>query len=147
MLDSRKSKSFNENKVVSIVGPGTTVNGEINSKGTIRIEGAVTGRIQSSDTIVVLESGSVKTDLVAGQVIISGDVHGNVFAHERLELTANGKVMGDITAPRVSLSEGVLFEGHCTMKPPGQAKPPGRKNDRTPKPQGGGPEGAAETRD
>lgn len=123
MLDSRK-KSYNENKVVSIVGPGTTVTGEIKSEGTIRIEGNVAGRVESDDSIVVQETGRVKADLIAGQVIISGEVHGNVYAHDRLEITANGKVVGDITAPRVSIAEGVMFEGKCQMKPPGQIKPP-----------------------
>lgn len=124
MLDARKGgKAYNENKVVSIIGPGTTVSGEINSKGTIRIEGTVTGRINSDDSIVVQESGRVKADLIAGQVVISGEVMGNVFAHDRLEITTSGKVVGDITAPRISIAEGVLFEGKCTMKPPGQAKP------------------------
>ena len=127
MLDSRKNKNYNENKVVSIIGPGTTVGGEITSKGTIRIEGAVSGRVESSDTIVVQDSGRVKADLIATQVIISGEVRGNVFAHERLEITATGKVLGNITAPRISIAEGVLFEGNCTMKAPGQAKPPAPK--------------------
>ena len=126
MLESRKTKTYNENKVVSIIGSGTTVNGEIVSKGTVRIEGSVAGRIQSEDTIVVQESGKVKADLIAGQVIVSGEVQGNLFAHDRLEITSTGKVIGDITAPRVSIAEGVLFEGKCTMKPPGQAKPPAR---------------------
>ncbi|MBI3119798.1 MAG: polymer-forming cytoskeletal protein [Candidatus Hydrogenedentes bacterium] len=129
MLDARKGKNYNENKVVSIIGPGTTVSGEVNSKGTIRIEGTVTGRINSDDSIVVHESGRVKADLIAGQVIISGEVLGNVFAHDRLEITTSGKVVGDITAPRISIAEGVLFEGKCTMKPPGQAKAP---TDMTP---------------
>ena len=124
MLDARKGKAYNENKVVSIIGPGTLVSGEINSKGTIRIEGNVTGRVNSEDSIVVHESGRVKADLTGGQVIISGEVLGNVFAHDRLEITTSGKVVGDITAPRISIAEGVLFEGKCTMKPPGQAKPP-----------------------
>ena len=107
---------------MSIIGPGTTVSGEINSKGTIRIEGSVSGRVQSEDSIVVQESGQIKADLIAGQVIISGEVHGNVFAHERLEITTTGRVVGDITAPRISIAEGVLFEGKCTMKPPEQLK-------------------------
>jgi cytoskeletal protein CcmA (bactofilin family) len=124
MLETRKSKTFNENKVVSIIGPGTTVSGEIHSKGTIRIEGAVAGRVHSDDSIVVQESGRVKADLVAGQIIISGEVQGNIFAHERLEITASGRVVGDITAPRISIHEGVLFEGRCTMKAPGEAVPP-----------------------
>ena len=121
MLDSKKTKQYNENRVVSIVGPGTTVKGEIISKGTIRIEGMVQGRIQSEDSIVVQESGKIQADVEAGQVIISGEVHGNVYAHDRLEITATGKVLGDITAPRISIAEGVLFEGKCTMKAPGKA--------------------------
>ena len=123
MLDSRK-KAYNENKVVSIIGPGTTVTGEIKSEGTLRIEGNVAGRVESEDSIVVQESGKVKADLIAGQVIISGEVQGNVYAHDRLEITSNGKVVGDIMAPRVSIAEGVMFEGKCQMKPPGQIKPP-----------------------
>ena len=123
MLESRK-KSYNENKVVTIIGPGTTVTGEIQSEGTIRIEGLVSGRVQCADSIVVQESGQVKADLIAGQVIISGQVQGNVYAQDRLEITAGGKLIGDITAPRVSIAEGVLFEGKCQMKPPGQLKPP-----------------------
>ena len=124
MLDSGKKRNYSETKVVSIIGQGTTVVGEVKSKGTIRIEGAVSGRIQSDDTVVIQETGRVKADLVAGQIVISGEVEGNVFAHERIEITANGKLVGDLTAPRVSIADGVLFEGKCTMKPPGQIRPP-----------------------
>ena len=44
----------------------------------------------------------------------------HVNAHERLEISAKGKLIGDITAPRVSIAEGVLFEGLCTMDAPAQ---------------------------
>ena len=123
-----KKKQYNENKVVTIVGPGTTLTGEIQSKGTVRIEGELTGRIQCDDTIVVHETGQVKADLVGGQVIISGEVESNVFAHDRLEITNKAKVIGNITAPRISIAEGVVFEGKCTMKAPGEMKPPAFEN-------------------
>lgn len=123
MLDTRKAKPYNEAKIVSIIGPGTMVQGEINSKGTIRIEGTVAGRVQCEDSIVVQETGKVKGDLMAAQVIVSGEVNGNIFAQERLEITSTGKVIGDICAPRVSFT-GELFEGKCTMKAPGQAGAP-----------------------
>lgn len=119
-----KKKTFNETKVVTIIGTGTTFTGEVKSQGTIRVEGAINGRIQCEDTIVIHEAGKVKADLIAGQIIVSGQVEGNIFAHERLEVTEKGKIIGDITAPRVSIAEGVIFEGKCTMKPPGEAKPP-----------------------
>jgi cytoskeletal protein CcmA (bactofilin family) len=121
MLDSGKKRTYGDAKVVTIVGQGTTVVGELKSKGTVRIEGVFSGRLHSDDTVVVQETGRVKADIVAGQIVISGEVEGNVFAHDRLEITANGKLVGDIVAPRVSIAEGVMFEGKCTMKPPGQA--------------------------
>lgn len=127
MLDPKK-KAYSETKVVTIVGPGTTVTGDIKSKGTIRIEGMVSGRVYSDDSIVVQESGRVKADLVAGQVIIGGEVQGNVFAHDRIEVTAKAKMIGDITAPRVSIAEGVLFEGKCAMKAPGAVAGPEPEN-------------------
>lgn len=123
MLEHKK-RGYSETKVVTIIGPGTVVTGEIKSKGTIRVEGMVSGRLQSDDSIVIQETGRVKADLMAGQVVISGEVQGNVLAHERIEVTAKGKLLGDITAPRVSISEGVLFEGLCTMKAPGQTAIP-----------------------
>lgn len=124
MLDAKK-RSYSDTKVVTIIGQGTVITGEIKSQGTIRIEGAISGKVQCDDTIVVQDTGRVNADLVAGQIIISGEVQGNVFAHDRLEINAQGKVIGDITAPRVAIAEGVLFEGKCTMKPPGQARPQG----------------------
>ena len=122
MLETKR-KTYSETNVVTIIGPGTAVNGEIACKGTVRIEGNVSGRISSDDTIVVLEMGKVKADLTAGQVIIGGEVEGNITARERLEISPKGKLIGDITAPRVSIAEGVLFEGLCTMDAPAQ-KPP-----------------------
>ncbi len=123
MLDSRKGKGYNENRVVSMVGPGTAVHGEIHSEGTLRIEGTVTGRIDCADSIVVQETGKVKADLIATQIIIAGEVRGNVTARERIEITSGGKVTGDISAPRISIAEGVLFEGKCAMKAPAQRPP------------------------
>ena len=122
-----KRRALDENAVATIVGPGTVVTGEIVSKGTVHIEGTVQGRVECEDTIVIQESGQVRADLIAGQIIISGSVEGNTFAHERLEITNQGKVVGNITAPRISIADGVIFEGQCTMKPVGQVQAPERE--------------------
>lgn len=129
-----KKRTYSENNVATIIGPGTIVTGEIKSKGTVRIEGELTGNVDCEDTVVVQENGHVKADLVGGQVIVSGTVEGNLFAHERLEVTSQGKIIGNITAPRVSIAEGVIFEGKCTMKPPGQAKGTGTESNTVPMP-------------
>jgi len=121
MLDSGRKRSYADSKVVTIIGPGTSITGEIHSKGTVRVEGAVAGRVQSDDAIVIQETGRVKAELVGAQIVISGRVEGNVIAQERLEVTAGGQIVGDITAPRVAIADGVLFEGKCIMRPPGES--------------------------
>ena len=78
MLETRKPKTYNENKVVTMLGPGTLLTGDVKCKGTIRIEGNVEGRVLSEDSVVLLESGKVKGDITAGQVIIGGEVYGNI---------------------------------------------------------------------
>lgn len=135
MLDVGKKRSYDDTKVVTIIGQGTTIVGEIKSKGTIRVEGTVSGRIHSEDTIVVQETGRVKADLTGGQVVVNGEVEGNIFANDRIEIGSKGKLVGDITAPRIAIAEGVLFEGKCTMKPPGQLKPPDSELARERPPQ------------
>jgi len=116
-----EKKRLDEHNVSTIIGPGTRIQGDVTSKGTVRIEGEVEGSVNCEDSIVVHESGVVKAELTGGQVIISGTVEGDVFAHERLEITNQGKVVGNITSPRISIAEGVIFEGQCTMKPPNKS--------------------------
>ncbi len=120
MLD--KKKVYSENKVATIIGPGTTITGEIKSQGTVRIEGRLSGSVSCDDTIVVHETGSIQANLFGGQIIVSGEVVGNITAHDRLEVTSTGKITGDIMAPRISIAEGVQFEGKCTMKPANELK-------------------------
>lgn len=122
-METNRNKPAPDPRAATVIGPDTAIQGEIRCKGTIRIEGEIVGRIHSEDTIVVTETGRVKADLLAAQIIISGEVIGNVFAKERCEIVAKGKLAGDLTAPRVSIEEGVVFEGKCTMKPPGEAAP------------------------
>lgn len=107
-----------ESTTQSIIAPGTIIDGNIYSKNSIKIEGEIKGKIESKETIIVFETGKVNADIKGKQVIISGEVNGNILATERLEITARGRVKGDITAPRISISEGVFFEGKCSMQMP-----------------------------
>lgn len=124
MLNGGRRKKQSQNaKGLTIIGQGTAVKGEIYSKGTVRIEGQVTGAVHCEGVILVQESGQVKAGLVANHIVISGKVKGNVLAHERLEVMPNATVIGDITSPRISIAEGVVFEGQCIMKTDGATPP------------------------
>jgi cytoskeletal protein CcmA (bactofilin family) len=59
----------------------------------------------------------VKADIVAGHVIIGGTVHGKVTGREKVEILSTGRLYGDVItkAAKFVVSEGVIFEGACTM--------------------------------
>jgi cytoskeletal protein CcmA (bactofilin family) len=104
-------------KVDSVIGPGLTVKGEIHSRGTLRVDGNVEGKIISDSSVIVGEKGMVKSDIIAGHVIIGGTVHGTVNASDKVELLSTGRLYGDVTtAPsKFVVAEGVIFEGRCSM--------------------------------
>ena len=116
MLELRKPRVYNENKVVTILGPGTKLVGELSCRGTIRVEGAVEGSVYSDDSVVLLDSGTIQGDVSAGQVIIGGQVRGDVrrWTGWKSRLMAR---FSAISRRRASASMRVLFEGLCTMKP------------------------------
>jgi cytoskeletal protein CcmA (bactofilin family) len=104
-------------KIESVIGPSLIVKGEIQSSGTLRIDGVVEGSITSKGTVLIANDGVVKADIKADHVVIGGKIHGNVTARERVEILPTGNLNGDITTVAYGLvvSEGAIFEGAVKM--------------------------------
>lgn len=108
-------------KVETVIGPGAILKGEIHTRGTLRVDGNVEGKISADGSVIVGEKGVVKAEVMAGHVIIGGAVHGKVTGREKVEILSTGRLHGDVaTKPaKFLVAEGVIFEGRCTM---GQAE-------------------------
>ena len=121
----------------AFLGEGTSFNGNLTFEGTVRIDGKLEGEIFTKDTLVIGETAAVKAAIRAGMIVISGTVQGNITAEKKVELHSSARLYGNISTPLLSIAEGVVFEGSCTM---------GKK---TGKPEvvssGGAPERAAAT--
>ena len=94
---------------------GSHVEGNLRFQTTFRIDGKFTGKVHSDGDLVVGDGGEVEGDLVAGQVFISGTVRGTIRAGRRVQITPTGKVFAEIDTPSLSIEDGALFEGTCTM--------------------------------
>lgn len=102
--------------VNTIVGKDASFEGIIDFKGSIRIDGKIEGKINSTDgTVIVGEQAMVKADLNVGIAIIRGEVVGKIEAKDRIEVYPPGRIEGDILAPIISIDTGVIFNGHCEM--------------------------------
>ena len=81
----------------------------------MRIDGKLEGEIFTKDTLVIGETATVKASIRAGMIVISGTVQGNITAEKKVELHTSARLYGNISTPLLSIAEGVVFEGSCTM--------------------------------
>lgn len=99
----------------AFLGEGTSFAGNLTFEGTVRIDGKLEGEIFTNDILVVGEGAVVHADIHAGTIVIGGTVRGNVTAGGKVELHGGARLYGNIRTPRLSIAEGVVFEGSCSM--------------------------------
>ncbi len=99
----------------SILAQGCRFKGEIEVKGTFRIEGEFEGTIRHPDHLVVGKTGYVKGSIYSKSAVIGGRVDGNITADDKIELQSGSVLEGDIKTRRLVIDEGVVFEGSCSM--------------------------------
>ncbi|MCJ7625070.1 MAG: polymer-forming cytoskeletal protein [Anaerolineaceae bacterium] len=86
-----------DDPIITILGHDAIIDGTIEFKGVIRVDGEVTGKIQSDDgTIIVGEKAVINGEITVGDAIIMGEVNGNIDAKSGVEINSPGRVMGDI---------------------------------------------------
>lgn len=100
---------------LSIVAVGMTIRGDIESSGTVKIEGVVDGQVRAKSQVLVAKGGLVRGDIETREAIIGGSVQGAVFAEERVELQPGSSVAGDITTRRILVAEGGSINGLIRM--------------------------------
>jgi cytoskeletal protein CcmA (bactofilin family) len=100
----------------TIVSPGMRIEGELKSNGNIRIDGIVSGKIQTSQDLVVGALAQIDADLYATNALISGTVKGNVTVKNSLAIMETGKILGNIICAHISIREGGVFNGTCVMR-------------------------------
>jgi cytoskeletal protein CcmA (bactofilin family) len=98
---------------------GTKIVGKISFEGPARIDGEIDGEIVAKDSLTIGETAVVTAQIRAASVSVAGKVSGDIVATQRIEIRPSAKVSGNITAPVLSVQEGALFEGHCSMQPEG----------------------------
>jgi cytoskeletal protein CcmA (bactofilin family) len=101
--------------LVGYLYKGSRVTGQLTFQGSARIEGNVDGEIQCHGTLTIGERAEVRAKISGDVIVIRGRVEGNVVAKEKVELVAPARLFGEIDTPRLVITEGVVFDGDCTM--------------------------------
>ena len=99
----------------NIIGEGSSLKGNLNTFGNIRLEGKVTGDISSGSKVVCGETSIVDGNLTAENAEIAGKVTGKVIVSDVLILKSTAKIQGDISTNNLVIESGASFNGACSM--------------------------------
>jgi cytoskeletal protein CcmA (bactofilin family) len=101
---------------LNIINAGTTITGDLNSEGDMRVDGTIKGYVSSKARLVMGPTSRVDGDIKAANVEISGEVNGNIYVSELLTIKASARISGDIVSNKLIIEAGAEFNGKCSMK-------------------------------
>jgi cytoskeletal protein CcmA (bactofilin family) len=107
--------SKNTEKLESFVGANSSFKGDVNTKGTLRVDGVVEGNI-TADWVVLGDKAQVKGDISVRGIVIGGRVDGNVRAKEIVEIKNKGRLSGEVVTNKLVVAEGGVLEGRSRMQ-------------------------------
>ncbi len=105
-----------QEEISAFLGKETLFEGKMTFQGIFRLDGKFEGEIFDSGTLIVGESAVVRGKVGVSTMIINGRVEGEVHAKERIEIHPTGILLGNLTTPVLSVNEGGILDGHCSME-------------------------------
>ncbi|WPP52842.1 bactofilin family protein [Catalinimonas niigatensis] len=110
-----KVKTEEASNSSSIIGKGTSVEGDLHTVGNIRIEGDVKGNVTCKSKIALGQSSYVEGTVLAQNAEIAGEIQGSIEISELLILRPTAVIHGDIITNKLIVESGATFNGSCRM--------------------------------
>ena len=102
-------------EIISLLGKGAEMNGEISFTNGLRVEGTIKGTVRSEALLEIGPGGVVDADVHIRKISVDGEFRGIIHASDRVEIRKNGKVFGEIFSPCLIIEAGATFDGRCNM--------------------------------
>jgi cytoskeletal protein CcmA (bactofilin family) len=117
MFNLKSKTSFDSvpGNASTLIGAGTTITGDLESNGDIRIDGILKGNLKGKAKIIVGAEGVVEGNIEGLQADIMGRVTGNIKVQELLFLHGKTQVNGDIYAGKLQVEPTAVLNGNCHM--------------------------------
>jgi cytoskeletal protein CcmA (bactofilin family) len=113
MFSQKHSKP--QTQIDSLIGAGTTIEGNLHFSGGLRIDGKVNGNVIAAQgkpsTLVLSEHARVVGEVNVTHLVINGSIDGPVYASDYMELQGKAKVNGDVHYNTMEIQLGAIVEG------------------------------------
>ena len=108
-------KNTETTAAINMIGAGTVITGDIQSKGDIRVDGTLKGSVNTSGKVVLGKDGVIEGDVVCTDADVSGTIKAKISVTQLLSLKSTAKLNGDIITNKLSIEPGASFTGSCSM--------------------------------
>jgi len=104
-----------QNRIDSLIGATTRIEGNVFFSGGLRVDGMVRGNVSAladqPGTLVISADARIDGEVQAAHIMVSGTINGPVNALETLELQPGSRVKGDVHYKSIEIHQGAVVEG------------------------------------
>ena len=101
--------------IATLIGAETSIQGDIEFSGGLRIDGNVRGNViaigENPSTLILSEQATIEGKVQVSHAVINGTIVGPIHAYEYLELQPKARVSGDVHYGVIEIKFGAMIEG------------------------------------
>lgn len=112
---SNKAEAVNSPDKLNRLVEGTSVRGDIKTDSNFRLDGELTGTLNTLGKLVIGPTGKIEGEIICGNADIEGEVKGNIKVDGVLVLKSTAKFHGNVIAQKLAIENGAEFNGNCHM--------------------------------
>ncbi len=104
-----------DNRIDTLVGADTRIEGDLHFGGGLRVDGAIRGNVSeqngSPSTLIISEHGRIEGAVTAAKIVLNGRVNGTVKSSHFVELQTKSRITGDLYYKSLEMHTGAVIEG------------------------------------
>lgn len=104
-----------DNRIDTLVGADTRIEGDLHFAGGLRVDGAIRGNVSeqsgSPSTLIISEHGRIEGAVTAAKIVLNGKVNGTVKSSHFVELQTKARITGDLYYKSLEMHTGAVIEG------------------------------------
>lgn len=113
--DNKKGKAPDLSNQQNRISQGTSLKGDVTSKGGFRIDGEIDGNITSPQKVVIGKTGKVLGTLTCQDADIEGKIEGKLLVSNLLSVKSTAVIEGEVTTSKLAVEPGANFNATCAM--------------------------------
>lgn len=111
-----RKKRFRSPKITTVIGRGTTIEGNVRFTGGLHVDGEIKGNVISEfgddrAMMTLSEDGVIEGNVNVANVMLDGTVRGDVVASNRVELAPKARITGTVTYALLEMEMGAEVNG------------------------------------